>query len=120
MQPEPGRSQEQQVASDDPADSEDDDEDEEEEETEHFGVHGLESRFLAPVRRMVSRFWQAPPEGALRSSAPPRGLRALLTRFLMPPRFLRRPAAVPPQAATSPPKTERLKIRFDKSVGPNI
>lgn len=121
MQPEPGRSQEQQVASDDPADSEDDDEDEE--ETEHFGIHGLESRFLAPVRRIVSRFWQIPPAGAPRAPAQPRGLRALLTRFLMPSRFLRRPVmppAPPPEQQAQPPRPKRLKSRFEKSAGPKI
>lgn len=117
MQPEPGRSQEQQVATDAPADSEDDDEDEE--ETEHFGVRGLESRFLAPVRRMASRFWQAPP-AVPRSPAQPRGLRALLTRFLMPTRFMRRPVAPPPppEQLARPFKAKPLKSRFDKSAGP--
>ncbi len=118
MQPEPGRSQEQQVATDDPADSEDDDEDEE--ETEHVSLRGQESRFLAPVRRMVSRFWQIPPAAPSvpRSPAQPRGLRALLTRFLMPSRFLRRPVAppLPPQT----PKVKPLKSRFDQSAGPKM
>ncbi|WP_066819075.1 hypothetical protein [Frigidibacter mobilis] len=115
MQPEPGRSQEQQVATDDPADREDDDEDEE--ETAHFGVRGLESRFLAPVRRMVSRFWQAPPSAVPRAPAQPRGLRALLTRFLMPSRFRRRPVAppLPPEQPSRP-----LKSRFDQSAGPKL
>jgi hypothetical protein len=117
LQPEPGRSQEQQVATDDPADSEDDDED----ETEHFGVRGLESRFLAPVRRIVSRFWQV-PLAASRSPAQPRGLRALLTRFLMPSRFMRRPVASSPPPILPPerPQPKRLKSRFEKSAGPKM
>ena len=106
MQPEPGRSQEQQVAIDDLADSEDDDEDEE--ETEYFGVRGLESRFF-----------QAPLAVAPRSPTQPRGLRALLTRFLIPSRFLRRPVEPRPQPE-QPARPQPLKSRFDKSVGPKL
>ena len=116
MQPEPGRLQEQQVATDAPADSENDDEDED--ETEHLGMRGLESRFLAPMRRMVSRFWQVPP-AVPRSPAPPRGLRALLTRFLMSSRFMRRPVA-PPPPPEQPARSKPLKSRFDKSAGPRM
>lgn len=102
----------------DPADSESDDEDEE--ETAHVSLRGLESRFLAPVRRIVSRFWQAPPSAVPRAPAQPRGLRALLTRFLMPSRFLRRPVAPPPppEQLARPFKAKPLKSRFDKSAGP--